>query len=141
MPRILGVDIPKGKRIDIALTYLYGVGRVVSVRILKEAGIDAAKRAKDLNEEEVSRIANTIQKMGLKLEGDLRRDISQNIKRLTDIGAWRGMRHKKGLPVRGQRTRTNARTRKGPKKGAVAMIRAEPARKAPAAPAAAPAKK
>lgn len=141
MPRILGVDIPKGKRIDIALTYLYGVGRVVSARILKEAGLDAAKRAKDLNEEEVSRIANTIQKMGLKLEGDLRRDISQNIKRLTDIGSWRGMRHKKGLPVRGQRTRTNARTRKGPKKGAVAMTRAEPARKAPAAPAAAPAKK
>jgi small subunit ribosomal protein S13 len=132
MPRIFGVDIPKEKRIDIALTYLYGVGRVISGRILKEAQIEAAKRAKDLNEEEISRITNAIQKMGLKIEGDLRRDVSQNIKRLMDIGAWRGLRHKKGLPVRGQRTRTNARTRKGPKKGAIAVIKAEPAKKAPA---------
>ncbi len=131
MPRILGVDIPKEKRIEIALTYLYGVGRVLSNKILKEAGIDPNRRAKDLNEEEISYITNAIQKMGLRVEGDLRRDISQNIKRLMDIGSWRGLRHKKGLPVRGQRTRTNARTRKGPRKGGMAVIKkAEPAKAA-----------
>ncbi len=97
MPRILGVDIPKEKRIEISLTYLYGIGRSLSNKILKEAQIDPNKRAKDLTEEEVSRITNTLQKSGLKLEGDLRRDISQNIKRLVDIGSWRGLRHKKGL--------------------------------------------
>lgn len=123
MPRILGVDIPKEKRIEISLMYLYGVGRALSNRILKIAGINPDKRAKDLTEEEVSRIVSTIQKEGLKVEGDLRRDISQNIKRLMDIGAWRGLRHKKGLPVRGQRTRTNARTRKGPRKGGMAVIK------------------
>ena len=129
MPRILGVDIPKEKRIEIALTYLYGVGRALSNRILKEVGINPDKRAKDLTEEEVSRITNTIQKNGLRLEGDLRRDISQNIKRLIDIGSWRGLRHKKGLPVRGQRTRTNARTRKGRRKGGMGVIKkAEPAK-------------
>ena len=117
MPRIIGVDIPKEKRIEIALTYLFGIGRSLSNKILKETGIDPNKRAKDLNEEEVSRITNTIQKAAYKVEGDLRREISQNIKRLMEIGCWRGMRHKKGLPVRGQRTRTNARTRKGPRKG------------------------
>jgi small subunit ribosomal protein S13 len=127
MPRILGVDIPKEKRIEIALTYLYGVGRTLSNRILKEMGISPDKRAKDLTEEEVSHITNALQKSGFRLEGDLRRDISQNIKRLIDIGSWRGLRHKKGLPVRGQRTRTNARTRKGPRKGGMAVIkRAEP---------------
>jgi len=132
MPRILGIDIPKEKRIEIALTYLYGVGRAVSNRILKEAGINPDKRAKDLTEEEVSRITNTLQKSGLKLEGDLRRDISQNIKRLMDIGSWRGLRHKKGLPARGQRTRTNARTRKGPRKGGMAVMKkTEPAKAAP----------
>jgi len=134
MPRILGVDIPKEKRIEIALTYLYGVGRVVSNNILKEAQISPDKRAKDLSEEEVSRIANSIQKMGLRLEGDLRRDISQNIKRLMDIGSWRGMRHKKGLPVRGQRTRTNARTRKGPRKGGMAVTKKAEEKKPVAAP-------
>ncbi len=123
MPRIIGVDIPKEKRIEIALTYLYGVGRTLSNRILKEAGINPDKRAKDLTEEEVSHITNTIQKSGYKVEGDLRREISQNIKRLMDIGSWRGLRHKKGLPVRGQRTRTNARTRKGPRKGGMAVIK------------------
>jgi len=123
MPRILGVDIPKEKRIDIALTYLYGVGRNLSNKILKEAGISPDKRAKDLNEDEVSYITNTIQKGGYKVEGDLRREISQNIKRLMDIGCWRGMRHKKGLPVRGQRTRTNARTRKGPRRGGLAVVK------------------
>jgi small subunit ribosomal protein S13 len=134
MPRILGVDIPKEKRIEIALTYLYGIGRPSSNVILKEATVDPNKRAKDLSEEEVSRIAAALQKSGYRLEGDLRREISQNIKRLMDIGSWRGLRHKKGLPVRGQRTRTNARTRKGPRKGGMAVIvkKEEPAKKAPA---------
>jgi len=134
MPRILGVDIPKEKRTDISLTYLFGVGRALSAKILKEINIDPAKRAKDLTEEEVARITNTLQKTGLRLEGDLRRDISQNIKRLMDIGSYRGSRHKKGLPARGQRTRTNARTRKGPRKGNMAIIKkAEPAKAKPAA--------
>lgn len=113
MPRFLGVDIPKEKRIEISLMYLFGVGRALSNQILKEAGISPDKRAKDLTEAEISLITNIIQKANYKVEGDLRRDISQNIKRLMDIGSWRGMRHKKGLPVRGQRTRTNAKTRKG----------------------------
>ena len=115
MPRIIGIDIPKEKRIEIALTYLYGIGRALSNIVLKEAGINPDKRAKDLSDEEVMRITQILQKGALRVEGDLRRDISQNIKRLMDIGSWRGMRHKKGLPVRGQRTRTNARTRKGKK--------------------------
>lgn len=131
MPRILGVDIPKEKRIEISLTYLYGIGRVTSNRLLKEINIDPSKRAKDLNEEEIARITNALQKGGLRVEGDLRRDISQNIKRLMDIGSWRGSRHKKGLPARGQRTRTNARTRKGPRKGTMAIVKkAEPAKAA-----------
>jgi len=131
MPRILGVDIPKEKRIEISLMYLYGVGRPLANKILAEAGISPDKRAKDLSEEEVMRIAGILQKSGLRLEGDLRRDISQNIRRLMDIGSWRGMRHKRGLPCRGQRTRTNARTRKGPRKGSVAVMkRAEPAKAA-----------
>ena len=133
MPRIIGVDIPKEKRIEIALTYLYGIGRALSNVVLKEAGINPDKRAKDLSEEEVSRITQILQKGPLRVEGDLRRDISQNIKRLMDIGSWRGMRHKKGLPVRGQRTRTNARTRKGKKRTNQAPIRkAEAAPKAKA---------
>jgi small subunit ribosomal protein S13 len=123
MPRIFGVDIPKEKRIEIALTYLYGIGRSLSNVILKEAQVDPDKRAKNLSEEEVLRITNTIQKNNYRIEGDLRREISQNIKRLMDIGSWRGLRHKKGLPVRGQRTRTNARTRKGPRKGGLAVIK------------------
>jgi small subunit ribosomal protein S13 len=133
VPRILGVDIPKEKRIEISLTYLFGVGRSLSNKILAEAQIDPNKRAKDLSEEEVVRITGILQK-GYRIEGDLRRDISQNIKRLIDIGSWRGMRHKKGLPVRGQRTRTNARTRKGPKKGGAIITKktTEPA-KAPSA--------
>ena len=142
MPRILGVDIPKEKRIEIALTYLYGVGRHMSNRILKEAGINPDKRAKELTEEEVSHITNTIQKASYKVEGELRREVSQNIKRLMDIGSWRGLRHKKGLPVRGQRTRTNARTRKGPRRGGMAVIKkVTEERKAPAAAKAAPAGK
>jgi len=123
MPRIIGVDIPKEKRIEIALTYLYGIGRALSNVVLKEAGINPDKRAKDLTDEEVARITNILQKGNMKVEGDLRRDISQNIKRLMDIGSWRGMRHKKGLPVRGQRTRTNARTRKGKKRQNLAVVK------------------
>lgn len=133
MPRILGLDLPKEKIIEIALTYIYGVGRTMANKILTEVGIDPHKRAKDLNEEEVSRITNVIQKGSYRVEGDLRRDISQNVKRLIDIGSWRGLRHKKGLPVRGQRTRTNARTRKGPRKGGMAIMvkREEPKKPAP----------
>jgi small subunit ribosomal protein S13 len=128
MPRILGIDVPKEKRIEISLMYLYGVGRKLSGVILKEAGINPDTRAKDLSEEEISRITSILQK-GYKVEGDLRRDISQNIKRLMDIGSWRGLRHRKGLPVRGQRTRTNARTRKGPRKGGMAVMKkTEPAK-------------
>lgn len=122
MPRILGVDIPKEKRIDVSLRYLYGIGKKNSADVLNEAGIDPAKRAKDLNEDEISRITAVLQK-GFRVEGDLRREISQNIKRLMDIGSYRGYRHKKSLPVRGQRTKTNSRTRKGPRKNA-GIIRA-----------------
>ena len=132
MPRILGVDVPKAKRIDIALTCLYGIGRKVSGKILQTAGINPSTRAKDLTEEDVSRIITTIQKSNFKIEGDLRREVSQDIRRLIDIGSWRGLRHRRGLPVRGQRTRTNARTRKGPRKGGMAIVRKEPAA-APAA--------
>jgi len=130
VPRILGVDIPKNKRMEIALTYLYGVGRHLSKKFLNEAGISPDKIAKDLSEDEISKITNVLQKTASKIEGDLRRDVSQNIKRLMDIGSYRGMRHKKGLPVRGQRTRTNARTRKGPRRHGMGVVKkAEPAAK------------
>jgi len=115
VPRIIGIDLPKDKRIEISLTYLYGIGRAMSNKILAQANIDPNKRAKDLSEEEISRITAIIQRE-YRVEGDLRREISQNIKRLMDIGAYRGLRHKRGLPVRGQRTRTNSRTRKGPRR-------------------------
>jgi small subunit ribosomal protein S13 len=115
MPRIVGVDLPKDRRIEIALTYIYGIGKSLSNRILKEANISPDVRAKSLSDEEVSRLTSIIQR-DYKVEGDLRRELSGNIKRLIDIGSYRGLRHKKGLPVRGQRTRTNARTRKGPKR-------------------------
>lgn len=115
MPRIVGVDIPKEKRVEIALTYIFGVGRTLSNKILKVSNISPDKRAKDLTEEEVAKLSSIIQKE-FKVEGDLRREISANIKRLIDIGTYRGFRHRRGLPVRGQRTRTNARTRKGPRK-------------------------
>src|SRR3989338_5623657 len=124
MPRILGIDIPKEKKIEISLMYLYGVGRVLANKILKEANIKPDVRAKDLTYDEVARITSIIQKE-YKVEGDLRREIGQNIKRLMDIGAYRGIRHKKGLPVRGQRTRTNARTRKGPRRMAVTLKKKE----------------
>lgn len=113
MARISGIDIPRNKRIEIALTYIYGIGRTTSQRILSEAGVDVNTRTDKLTEAEVARIRETIDKT-VKVEGDLRREISMNIKRLMDLGCYRGLRHRKGLPVRGQRTKTNARTRKGP---------------------------
>ncbi len=122
MPRIIGVDVPKEKRIEIALTYLYGIGRTLSNHILKKAGINPDTRAKDLTPEDVSRITAIISKDYI-VEGDLRRDISGNIKRLISIHSYRGLRHNVGLPVRGQRTHTNARTRKGPRKETVALKR------------------
>lgn len=124
MPRILGIDLPKEKKIEFSLCYLYGVGRALSRKILKEANINPDARAKDLTDEEVSRITSVLQKE-YKVEGDLRREIAQNIKRLMDIGSYRGMRHKRSLPVRGQRTKTNARTRKGPRRMAVTLKKKE----------------
>ena len=115
MPRIAGIDLPKGKRIEAALVYIYGIGPKSSADILAEAGIDPSLRAKDLTEEQAAKISAVIQK-SYKVEGDLRREVAQNIKRLMTIGCWRGFRHRRGLPVRGQRTHTNARTRKGPGK-------------------------
>lgn len=114
MPRIFGVDIPKNKKIQFSLRYIYGIGPVNAVAILKATQIDPEKRASELSEEEVSRIASYVQS-NYRIEGELRRETSQNIRRLMDIGSYRGQRHKKGLPVRGQRTKCNARTRKGPK--------------------------
>lgn len=129
MPRLVGVDIPKEKRIEISLCYIYGIGRSLSNKILKLANISPDKRAKDLSEEEIAKLSSIIQK-DYKVEGDLRREVSANIKRLIDIGTYRGFRHRRGLPVRGQRTRTNARTRKGPRK-TVGVIR-QKAERAPA---------
>ncbi|MBU4343597.1 MAG: 30S ribosomal protein S13 [Candidatus Omnitrophica bacterium] len=131
MARISGIDLPKEKRIEIALTYIYGIGRSSSDKILKATGVDPNTRAKDLKEEEVSRIAAVIQKE-YKVEGDLRRDATQNIKRLIDIGSYRGFRHRRSLPVRGQRTKSNARTRKGPRK-TVGVTRKAKTQTAPAA--------
>ena len=112
MPRIVGVDIPKEKRIEIALTYIYGISLSLSDKLLGLAQINPDTRAKDLTEEEIAKITGLIQKEA-KVEGDLKREVAQNVKRLIEIGSWRGLRHKRGLPVRGQRTKTNARTRKG----------------------------
>jgi small subunit ribosomal protein S13 len=119
MARISGVDLPPNKRVEIGLTYIFGIGRPSSQKILSTAGISRETRVKDLSEDEVSRIRKTIQD-DFTVEGDLRKDTSQDIKRLMEIGCYRGLRHRRGLPVRGQRTHTNARTRKGPRKGAVA---------------------
>jgi small subunit ribosomal protein S13 len=127
VPRIVGVDIPKEKRVELALTYIYGIGRALSNKVLKIANISPDKRAKDLTEEDVAKLSSIIQK-DYKVEGDLRRDISANIKRLIDIGTYRGFRHRRGLPVRGQRTKTNARTRKGPRK-TVGIVRQKAAAK------------
>ena len=114
MPRIAGVDLPREKRIDVALTYLYGVGKALSAQILAKTGIDPTVRAKNLTDDQVTKIHGALTQT-YKVEGDLRRDISQNIRRLIEIGSYRGLRHRRGLPVRGQRTHTNARTRKGPR--------------------------
>jgi len=115
MPRVCGVDIPKEKRIEIALTYIHGVGRTRSNKILNTVGIDPNTRAKELTEGQVADLTSTITK-NFTVEGDLRRDVASNIKRIMDIGTYRGIRHRKSLPVRGQRTSTNARTRKGPRR-------------------------
>ena len=119
MARIAGVDLPRQKRVEVALTYIYGIGHTRSGRILEKAGIEPGVRVKDLSEEEVSQIARTIDSEG-GVEGDLRKEIAMNVKRLMEIGSYRGMRHRRNLPVRGQRTHTNARTRKGPRR---AMVR------------------
>jgi small subunit ribosomal protein S13 len=118
MARIAGIDLPKEKRIETALNYIYGIGPSLSKKILLKAGVNPDIRVKNLKDDEVGRIQTTISAENLKVEGDLRREVSMNIKRLIDIGTFRGSRHRKGLPVRGQRTKTNARTRKGPKKTA-----------------------
>jgi len=115
MARIAGIDLPKDKRVEIGLTYIYGIGKVTSNKILKENNINPDTRVKDLTEEEVALIRGSIEK-GVKVEGDLRREVALNIKRLQEIGCYRGVRHRKGLPVRGQNTKNNSRTRKGPRK-------------------------
>jgi len=116
LARIAGVDLPKNKRIEIALTYIYGIGNSLAKALLMDSGVNPDTRVFNLTEQEVYKIQDAILKRGLKVEGDLRKEVSQDIKRLMDIGCYRGLRHRKGLPVRGQRTRSNARTRKGPKK-------------------------
>ena len=118
MARIAGVDLPKNKRIEIALTYIYGIGRTSAQAILDEARVDRSTNTNDLTESEITGIRRVIDEK-YKVEGDLRRDVSMNIKRLMDLGLYRGLRHRKGLPVRGQRTSTNARTRKGPRRSAI----------------------
>lgn len=128
MPRILGVDIPGKKRIEYALRYIYGIGPSRSKEIVAKARLDPAKKADDLTDEEINRISGVLQ-TGFRTEGDLRREVAQNIRRLISIGSYRGTRHKRGLPVRGQRTSTNARTRKGPRR-TVGAIRGKEARSA-----------
>jgi small subunit ribosomal protein S13 len=113
--RIAGVDLPREKRVETALTYIFGIGLTTSQKVLQETGINPATRVRDLTEEEVVRLREYLDR-NLKIEGDLRREVSQNIKRLMEIGCYRGLRHRRGLPVRGQRTHTNARTRKGPRR-------------------------
>ena len=115
MARIAGVDLPREKRVEIGLTYIYGIGRASSVKVLEKANVNPDTRVRDLTDEEVGRIRDAIDET-LTVEGDLRREIAMNIKRLQEIGCYRGVRHRKGLPVRGQKTKTNARTRKGPKR-------------------------
>ena len=116
MARIAGIDLPREKRIEVGLTYIYGIGLPTSQRLLARAGVDPNIRVKDLTEEQERKLRDAIDAEGVKVEGDLRREVSGHIKRLMDIGCYRGLRHRRGLPVRGQRTKTNARTRKGPKK-------------------------
>ena len=115
MARIAGIDLPRDKRIEVALTYIYGIGQKTATKIIKETGVDPDVRVKDMNEDDVAKLREYIDH-NLTVEGDLRRNVALNIKRLTEIGCYRGIRHRRGLPVRGQRTKTNARTRKGPVK-------------------------
>jgi len=129
MARISGIDLPPAKRVVISLQYIYGIGNKSAQDIVQRAGIDLATRTKDLTEEQTRAIREIIES-DYKVEGDLRRDVTMNIKRLMDLGCYRGLRHRKGLPVRGQRTHTNARTRKGPKRGLVRKAAAAPAPKA-----------
>jgi small subunit ribosomal protein S13 len=124
MARIAGVDLPRTKRVEVGLTYIYGIGRQRSHDILESAGVNADIRVKDLSEDDVRKISRVIEEQG-RVEGDLRKELSMNIKRLVEIGSYRGARHRRNLPVRGQRTRTNARTRKGPRKGAIAKKKVE----------------
>ena len=116
MARIAGVDLPREKRVEIGLTYVYGIGHSTAVKVLKKAGVNPDTRVRDLTDDEVSKIREAIDETHTTVEGDLRREIALNIKRLMEIGCYRGIRHRKGLPVRGQKTKTNARTRKGPRK-------------------------
>ncbi len=118
MARIAGIDLPRNKRIEIALTYIFGIGRTTATRILKEAGVDGGTKTADLNDVEITQIRQVIDAT-CKVEGDVRREVSMNIKRLMDLGCYRGLRHRRSLPVRGQRTHTNARTRKGPRRSVV----------------------
>jgi len=126
MPRLMGVDIPGKKKIEVALRYIYGIGPALAAKVADEAGVDRAKKADDLTDDELTRITGIIQ-TNYRTEGDLRREISQNIRRLVSIGCYRGVRHRRGLPVRGQRTSTNARTRKGPRR-TVGTVRGKEAR-------------
>ncbi|MFA5112127.1 MAG: 30S ribosomal protein S13 [Desulfobaccales bacterium] len=118
MARIAGIDLPRNKRVEIALTYIFGIGRTTAVRVLKEAKVDPSIKTSDLNDAEITSIRQVIDHT-CKVEGDLRREVSMNIKRLMDLGCYRGLRHRRSLPVRGQRTHTNARTRKGPRRSVV----------------------
>ena len=120
MARIAGVDLPPNKRVEVGLTYIYGIGRSMSGKILSDAGVSPDRIVRDLNDEETTKIRKLIEE-DYRVEGDLRKELSFNVKRLMEIGSYRGFRHRRGLPVRGQRTHTNARTRKGPKRGAVAV--------------------
>ena len=128
MPRVLGIDIPGRKRLPFALRYIYGIGPTLAMEIIEKAGLDETKKADDLTSDEISRLGSVLQ-ADYRIEGDLRREVSQNIRRLISIGSYRGLRHRRGLPVRGQRTSTNARTRKGPKR-TVGAVRDKAARKA-----------
>jgi small subunit ribosomal protein S13 len=130
MARIAGVDLPKNKRIDIALTYIFGIGRFLAVRVVEQSNVDPAKRVKDLTEAEVGQLSAAV--ANYRVEGELRREIQQNIRRLIDIGSYRGFRHRRNLPVRGQRTKTNARTKRGKRK-TVGAAKAEKKRTSPSA--------
>jgi small subunit ribosomal protein S13 len=120
MARIAGVDLPPNKRIEIALTYIFGIGRTQSNKILKEAGVNLDTKVRDLNDDDTNKIRKIIEEQH-RVEGDLRKEVSFNVKRLMEVGSYRGLRHRRGLPTRGQRTHTNARTRKGPRRGAIAV--------------------